>query len=142
MSSLTALKPRTKRWHLDPVSVTKISKKDQDAREPHSVSEVQESHSVFSNLNGNRHSFKQEHEQGNLTCLGGQESLQNTILNFTTTAQYTITLQSTRMGNLSPRFSTNKGTMRIREQNHMLRSLLKWTSPSWIFMIKLSTMMD
>merc|ERR1712106_283732 len=65
VSSLTALKPRTKRWHLDPVSVTKISKKDQDAREPHSVSEVQESHSVFSNLNGNRHGFKQEHEQVN-----------------------------------------------------------------------------
>jgi len=65
VSSLTALKPRTKRWHLDPVSVTKISKKDQDAREPHSVSEVQESHSVFSNLNGNRHGFKQQHEQVN-----------------------------------------------------------------------------
>ena len=58
VSSLTALKPKSKRWHLDPVSVTKIEKK------PHSVSEVKESHSVFSNLNGNKHGFKQEHKQG------------------------------------------------------------------------------
>jgi len=57
VSSLTALKPRSKRWHLDPVSVTKIEKK------PHSVSEVKESHSVFSNMNGNRHGFKQDHQQ-------------------------------------------------------------------------------
>jgi polyhydroxyalkanoate synthesis regulator phasin len=57
VSSLTALKPRSKRWHLDPVSVTKIAKK------PHSVSEVKESHSVFTNLNGNRHGFKQDHQQ-------------------------------------------------------------------------------
>ena len=64
VSSLTALKPRSKKWHLEPVSVTKISKKNQDAREPHSVSEVKESHSVFSNLNGNRHGFKQKHQQG------------------------------------------------------------------------------
>ena len=39
VSSLTALKPRSKKWHLEPVSLTKISKKDQDAREPHTVSE-------------------------------------------------------------------------------------------------------
>ena len=64
VSSLTALKPRSKKWHLEPVSVTKISKKDQDTREPYTVSEVKESHSVFSNLNGNRHRFKQEHQQG------------------------------------------------------------------------------
>ena len=64
VSSLTALKPRSKKWHLEPVSVTKISKKDQDAREPHTVSEVKESHSVFSNINGNRNGFKQEHQQG------------------------------------------------------------------------------
>ena len=64
VSSLTALKPRSKKWHLEPVSVTKISKKDQDTREPHTVSEVKESHSVFSNINGNRHGLKQEHQQG------------------------------------------------------------------------------
>jgi len=59
VSSLTALKPKSKRWHLDPVSVTKIEKK------PHTVSEVKESHSVFSNLNGKKHGFKQDHEQVN-----------------------------------------------------------------------------
>ena len=64
VSSLTALKPRSKKWHLEPVSMTKISKKDQNAREHQTVSEVKESHSVFSNLNGNRHGFKQEHQQG------------------------------------------------------------------------------
>ena len=73
VSSLTALKPRSKKWHLEPVSVTKISKKDQDAREPHTVSEVKESHSVFSNLNGNRHGLKQEHQQGkqSMSCFIG-----------------------------------------------------------------------
>ena len=53
VSSLTVPKPRSKKWHLEPVSVTKISKKDQDTREPHTVPElpeVKESHSVFSNL--------------------------------------------------------------------------------------------
>jgi hypothetical protein len=64
VSSLAALKPRSKKWHLEPVSVTKISKKDQDAREPNTVSEVKESHSVFSNNNGKRHGLKQEHQQG------------------------------------------------------------------------------
>ena len=64
MSSLTALKPRSKKWHLEPVSITKISKKDLGAREPHTVSNVKESHSVFSNINGNRHGFKQDHQQG------------------------------------------------------------------------------
>jgi len=61
VASLTALKPRSKKWHLEPVSVTKINKKDQDKE--NSVSEVKESHSVFSDLNGNRHGFKQENQQ-------------------------------------------------------------------------------
>ena len=73
VSSLTALMPRSNRWHLEPVSVTKISKKDLDAREPHTVSEVKESHSVFSNINGNRDVLKQEHQQGihSMSCFIG-----------------------------------------------------------------------
>ena len=39
-------------------------KQDLDAREPHTVSEVKESPSVFSNINGNRDVLKQEHQQG------------------------------------------------------------------------------
>ena len=73
VSSLTVPKPRSKKWHLEPVSVTKISKKDQDTREPDTVSEVKESHSVVSNINGNRHGLKQEHQQGNysMSCFIG-----------------------------------------------------------------------
>jgi len=64
IASLTALKPRSKKWHLSaPVSVTKISKKSQDEANTHSISEVQESHSVFTDLNGNRQGFKQDHQQ-------------------------------------------------------------------------------
>ena len=46
------------------VSSLTALKQDLDAREPHTVSEVKESHSVFSNINGNMHGFKQEHQQG------------------------------------------------------------------------------
>ena len=74
VSSLTDLIPGPRSGtYLEPVSVTKISKKDQDAREPHTVSEVKESHSVFSNINGNRHGLKQEHQQGkhSMSCFIG-----------------------------------------------------------------------
>ena len=64
VASLTALKPRSKKWHLEPVSVKKISKKSQDGGNTDSVSEVKESHSVFSDGNGNRQGVEQESKQG------------------------------------------------------------------------------
>jgi len=69
VNSLTALKPRSKKWHLEPVSVTKIDKKDEEtgagSNFPHTFSQVKESHSVFSDVGGRRNEMKQEHEQVN-----------------------------------------------------------------------------
>ena len=50
-----------KSWYLEPVSITKIDKKNQD-RKIHS--DVKQSHRVFSDVNGNRQGLKQERQQG------------------------------------------------------------------------------
>eukprot|EP00092_Neocalanus_flemingeri_P000827 GFUD01000880.1.p1 GENE.GFUD01000880.1~~GFUD01000880.1.p1 ORF type:complete len:295 (+),score=109.96 GFUD01000880.1:61-885(+) len=63
VASLRALKPRSKKWHLEPPSVTKISKKSQDQGNTQAVSEEKKSHSVFSGVNGNRQGIKQEDQQ-------------------------------------------------------------------------------
>ena len=56
-------------WHLEPLYVRKLpasspQKRSAPEPEPESVSHVQESHSVFSNLNGNKQGFSKQIEQG------------------------------------------------------------------------------
>ena len=60
-------------WHLEPLYVRKLpasspQKRSAPEQEPEpeaqSVSHVQESHSVFSNLNGNKQGFSKQIEQG------------------------------------------------------------------------------
>lgn len=58
-------------WHLEPLYVRKLPATNPQKRstseeepEPESVSHVQESHSVFSNLNGNKQGFAKQIEQG------------------------------------------------------------------------------
>lgn len=59
-------------WHLEPLYVRKLpatnpqkrsTSEEQPEPEPESVSHVQESHSVFSNLNGNKQGFAKQIEQ-------------------------------------------------------------------------------
>ena len=58
-------------WHLEPLYVRKLPASSPQKRsapeqepEPESVAHVQESHSVFSNLNGNKQGFSKQIEQG------------------------------------------------------------------------------
>ena len=61
-------------WHLEPLYVRKLPSSNPEKRsvseepepepEDGSVSHVQESHSVFSNLNGNKQGFSKQIEQG------------------------------------------------------------------------------
>ena len=59
--SLVVVGVSCKSWYLEPVSVTKIDKKNKD-RNIHS--EVKQSHRVFSDVDGNRQGLKQERQQG------------------------------------------------------------------------------
>ena len=62
-------------WHLEPLYVRKLpasspQKRSAPEQEPEpeaqSVAHVQESHSVFSNLNGNKQGFSKQIEQGKM----------------------------------------------------------------------------
>ena len=63
-------------WHLEPLYVRKLpstnpqkrstSEEPEPEDRPDSVSHIQESHSVFSNLNGNKQSLSEQIEQGKI----------------------------------------------------------------------------
>jgi len=61
IQSLAALRPRTKKWHLEPLGVTKL-KRDRLAA-PHSVSQTREFHQTLSSVDGDTQGRVEENEQ-------------------------------------------------------------------------------
>lgn len=53
-------------WHLEPLYIKKIPASNQEKRsvDSNSVSQVHQSHSVFTNVNGNQNSLTQQMEEG------------------------------------------------------------------------------
>ena len=58
--------PKFPLWHLEPLYVKKIPASNQEKRsvDSNSVSQVHQSHSVFTNVNGDQKSLSQQMEEG------------------------------------------------------------------------------
>merc|ERR1719397_2256569 len=61
IQSLAALRPRAKKWHLEPLGVTKLKRNRLPA--PHSVSQTKEFHQTLSSVDGDTQGRVEENEQ-------------------------------------------------------------------------------